>query len=47
MLDQIMVSRSLLNEDDNPLHVSDLNQGIFKPSWLLYKNKDGRKRDAK
>ncbi|MFO8086251.1 MAG: endonuclease/exonuclease/phosphatase family protein [Bacteroidales bacterium] len=41
MLDQIMVSRSLLNEDNSPLHVSDPNQGIFKPGWLLYKNEDG------
>lgn len=45
MLDQIIISRSLL--DEYGLKVTENHQGIFKPEWILYENEDGSKVPSK
>ncbi|MGM0613715.1 MAG: endonuclease/exonuclease/phosphatase family protein, partial [Bacteroidota bacterium] len=43
MIDQMIISRSLLPEKSNGLVVTEKVQGIFKPDWLLHKNEKGVK----
>ena len=43
MLDQIIISRPLLDKNTSGLKVTEKEQGIFKPNWLLHENEDGKK----
>ena len=43
MIDQVIISRSLLNKKYSGLKVTENVQGIFKPDWILHKNEDGVK----
>lgn len=40
MLDQIIVSRNLISDQNDLLSVRSKSQEIFSPKWLMYKNED-------